>query len=88
MKRQGLYDWKYAVLHQDRNAGAKSSKTLWGQVGYYNTLPNAIVTIKQGDDVILYQGTIRASKLVLVAPAQTELPTKVTIHTHVMSVML
>ena len=109
VKCQGLYDRKYAELHQDRNAGAKSSKTLWEQgrkeniapykdsqdhdfttrccccatyqqwiarhselkrellalasrMRYYDTLPNEIVTIKQGDDVILYQGTIRASK--------------------------
>ena len=35
---------------------------LASRIRYYDTLPNEIVTIKQGDDVILYQGKIRASK--------------------------
>ena len=39
VKCQGLYDRTYAVLHQDRNAGAKSSKTLWEQGRKENTAP-------------------------------------------------
>ena len=136
VKCQGLSDRKYAVLHQHRNAGAKSSKTLWekgrkentapykdsqdhdfttrccccatyvsavdsqaselrrellalaSRIRYYDTLPNEIVTIKQGDDVILYQGKSVHQSLLLVAPAQAELPTKGTIHTHATPVML